>query len=963
MSFNLLRFIPVVCLSFANIWSATIPRDVPRWKLGTADTAVEIAVSDNKIYLERLFDPEEHWNWTRDPAQMPLPRTVSGVEPDWRYNDATINTTSGTELTLRFTSTQPKLELKSTWRARPGSGPVENWLTIQNNTGGNVTYKQADLLSADLDLVSDGLVTLTRFNKCGVTTPAHIGIAVDQLPPNRTIKSQTRDTNDWVQDESYIPFEVLSVGDTHGLYVGYAWSFCKFSVSTGKNRKAINLKAYLWDDKAFVEQDRAILKIPAVYIGTYRGDLDDCGNQFKQWFWRYKVPASLRGDPNEPLIEYCVPESEAALDEYFSIYDMKEWGGELAKIDIGWLAGISDDTSTWFTDEVADWIADTSKWPHGMDAGAIVHRNAQRLSLYIPDTYKWCDLGSQEGRKSEEEALLSRFDDFGFDYYRSDFFTENNAHFNLGPAKYQGGSFYLSHEGYMEVLDYMMAKRPSFRYEHCSGGGTLKDFDTLQRVSVMTTTDISEPDAHRKAMFSNIYCINPVQLKADLSIQGGPGSADDTSWVRYCLRTGFMGANMASSAGFTPTMAVETRFHWWLYKNYMRPILRGADVYHVLPICNGTDWDGFEFFNLSLGPAGRGALLLFKPSSRSPDSRMLRLRGLDKLKVYTLDFEDRSGLNCRMSGAELMEKGVNVAGMSGDYASEIVWINKDRSVARPPASLAGIAEKRAEGTAVFDAAVANGKSPRHSGFEIGRDGTVVLRNEVRLDMVWIPPGEFAMGSLASDEDSEKWERPQTPVVITKGFWLGKTPVTQAQYRAVTGRSPSYFTDVGTDAPVEQVSWDEAMDFCQKLTMAEREAGRLAAGYKYNLPTEAQWEYACRGGTTGVRYSNDLPRIGWYSGNSADSTHLVGLKEPNGFGLYDMIGNVWQWCLDYWCPENLPGNLVTDPAGVSTLGTLRVFRGGAWQFDSSYCRSAYRYFFARDGRTNFLGFRVALSPTK
>jgi formylglycine-generating enzyme required for sulfatase activity len=158
--------------------------------------------------------------------------------------------------------------------------------------------------------------------------------------------------------------------------------------------------------------------------------------------------------------------------------------------------------------------------------------------------------------------------------------------------------------------------------------------------------------------------------------------------------------------------------------------------------------------------------------------------------------------------------------------------------------------------------------------------------------------------------------------------------------------------------VEQVSWNDAVEFCRKLTDRERAAGRLPEGYVYTLPTEAQWEYACRAGTTGA-YAGDLGAMGWYKDNSGSTTHPVGQKRANAWGLYDMHGNVWEWCLD-WKGDYPSGN-VTDPTGPSS-GSHRIVRGGSWINAALYARSANRLWFSPGFRRNFLGFRVALAPS-
>ncbi len=246
----------------------------------------------------------------------------------------------------------------------------------------------------------------------------------------------------------------------------------------------------------------------------------------------------------------------------------------------------------------------------------------------------------------------------------------------------------------------------------------------------------------------------------------------------------------------------------------------------------------------------------------------------------------------------------------------------------------------------------------------GQNVAVELPGGSELDLVWIAPGEFMMGSPMGEVGRViSSEGPHTRVHLSKGFWLGKTPVTQGQWQTLMGSNPSRFKGSGLDAPVESVSWNEAMEFARKLTERERSAGRLPEGYVYTLPSEAQWEYACRAGTSSRFFSgnseSDLARVGWYSANSGGKTHPVGQKEPNGWGLYDMHGNVFEWTRSWY--GNYPGHSVTDYEG-STIGFNRVLRGGSWLSKEENCRSAIRYRNVPGERFYFVGFRLALVPS-
>jgi len=194
--------------------------------------------------------------------------------------------------------------------------------------------------------------------------------------------------------------------------------------------------------------------------------------------------------------------------------------------------------------------------------------------------------------------------------------------------------------------------------------------------------------------------------------------------------------------------------------------------------------------------------------------------------------------------------------------------------------------------------------------------------------------------------------------------MGRTVVTQRQWRDVMGTEPWLSEgldedECGDDCPAVYVSWDDAVLFCQTLTELERETGRLTGTQTYRLPTEAEWEYACRAGTTTTYSLGDNPDLlgdyGWYDGNSGERLHWVAAKNPNPWGLFDMHGNVWEWCAD-WSAATLAGG--DDPVGPSA-GSYRVYRGGNWFFVASYCRSAYRYNYDPWCRLAVYGFRVVV----
>ncbi|MCC5828726.1 MAG: SUMF1/EgtB/PvdO family nonheme iron enzyme [Phycisphaeraceae bacterium] len=217
---------------------------------------------------------------------------------------------------------------------------------------------------------------------------------------------------------------------------------------------------------------------------------------------------------------------------------------------------------------------------------------------------------------------------------------------------------------------------------------------------------------------------------------------------------------------------------------------------------------------------------------------------------------------------------------------------------------------------------------------------------VVLKLALIRAGEFMMGSGDDDPEAFGNEKPRHCVRITRPFYMGIYPVTQAQYLAVMGKSPSLFK--GDSNPVEMVSWDDAQQFCEHLS------SRI--GRQVRLPTEAEWEYACRAGTTASRYGN-LNAIGWFDGNSGGTTHPVGAKRANAWGLHDTIGNVWEWCEDNWHGDYNGAPL--DGSAWAGNKAARVVRGGSWSYIPRYCRSSYRSRFGPGICIYAIGFRVVV----
>jgi formylglycine-generating enzyme required for sulfatase activity len=256
------------------------------------------------------------------------------------------------------------------------------------------------------------------------------------------------------------------------------------------------------------------------------------------------------------------------------------------------------------------------------------------------------------------------------------------------------------------------------------------------------------------------------------------------------------------------------------------------------------------------------------------------------------------------------------------------------------------------------------------------------RAEIALKL--IPAGRFTMGSPAGEGGDD--ERPQHEVTISRAFYLGTLPVTQAQYEKLIGKNPSHFSATGhgkakvatmdtSRFPAETVSFWDAAYFCNALSKAEGietyysiqavVVDEILGGSGYRLPTEAEWEYACRAGNTSPYGFDDgedeLPQYAWFCENSDERTHTVGERIPNRFGIHDVHGNVMEWTLDGYEHDYYSRSPATDPRGPSSFRSPRVLRGGCWYFSAEQCRSASRFNLSQQRRRQYMGFRIARDP--
>jgi hypothetical protein len=618
------------------------------WSLATDDTKLTVQVASNHLSITSLKPTGQGWEWMPSASAVPMPGKDSvkavgkNMTPQWVFQDAVESKTNGHLVVLRFTNSEPALELKSYWQALPGPGPVENWAVIENKSTTPVAYQVVGMPAAAMKLRAEKPVRVHRAAKTAAGTGR---VAFTPLEAGGKVQTGTGE----------LPFVLLDVEARHGLYLGFEWELGGFNLAAGSD--PLDIAASVHPLTHAVERGPGErFEIPSVYYGVYRGDIDDGANRFKRWFWNHKITRSLHDNPDEPWVEMCMGDVGGSGHENAtgatpqSTYDrIADTGAECVKLDFWDGSG-----QCWYTDR--DWQYKAAVWPNGFDFATKARKAGLKASLYMGGTYLDGDLNTTEARDRQLAALLKRYDEGWFDMWRTDRYT---APQDPMPSTYQGI------HNFQYIVDHLIANRPGFRYENCANGGKFKGFNICRRMTFCTMNDKDkEPWLTRSTYYSDTFAINPVQLKSDL----GPASHP------YYLRTDMLGAIL--------TWGVDNpvyREHIALYKARHRPILRGGNVYHILPMPDGKNWDGLQFHNPDLD---RGSVFVFKPSDEVPESQPIKLRGLLRDKTYRVAFQDAKERSCTMTGAQLMDEGLTLT-LKGKEASEIIWLNCTELSATP----------------------------------------------------------------------------------------------------------------------------------------------------------------------------------------------------------------------------------------------------------------------------------------
>ncbi len=433
-----------------------------------------------------------------------------------------------------------------------------------------------------------------------------------------------------------LPYQMVKVGATHGIYFAYDYG-CGQYQATRDPANPLRVKCRFWVSNGVSTTIAAgeTYHLPGIMIQPYQGDEDDAANHFRRWFWNYEITPSLKNNPNEPPIQLCNPPGPDG-DPVFLVNqartnDFASWG-------VGCLK--------------TDWWHLSKGHARSDEIAAALHAKGIKLSLYFNGVIPL-------------KVLLDEHAKSGFDYYRSDDYGRGPA-FNMRD--------YHSVEEFKRKLEKLA--EVGVGWENCCNGGNLRSLDICRRMTFMTHSDHSGLAPFFNHVYYWSYLMPPIQLKNDYWVC--EGNAEEGKVTVAWLRGNLLGAILTgppNSRSFQGALdQIKKVFH--LYNTRQRPILRGADVYRILPPPAKNQWFGIQYYNTFIN---KGSVLLWQ--NGGPASQVVKLKGLDRSATYQLTFEDATGKNGSLTGARLMDEGLDVP--MGPNASEIIWIEKVRSDAGP----------------------------------------------------------------------------------------------------------------------------------------------------------------------------------------------------------------------------------------------------------------------------------------
>ncbi len=665
------------------------------WSLATADTRLTVTVVDNRPCITRLESTEAPGNWAGKGLRVPLMEKVwvEGQEraTNWAFSKAE---TDRDTVTLSFTNAEPKLLMRSVWRARAGRGPVEHWLELENLSGGRVTVSHQDSLS--LDGVAPGEAATIWWVKRGAGNASTQG---GTLTEPLTAATDFVLNSNCEDGSSPVPWMAVQIGEKRGLYVGWEFS------GTGRiEAKGFAINVGLHDDfRTDVEPGERFL-IPPAFVGCYAGDVDEGSYSLHRFVIEKLRPSVPGGFPDPPLIcglYFDADGPKAKESDVLAVAErFRRMGMELFACDAMWFP------------ECGDWRWDPARFPKGVGpVERAVHRGGMEFGLWCawtnggvspapgalsirgpqahPDWFRgdvpadWqpgpfygvqlC-LACPEAKAwaiTETQRLVR---EYGLDYLKHDCGpivngcdrTDHRHHYGVDVS-------YWATMGYYEVQEKLRKACPRVVLENCSGAGHIKDFGVASRTHYTVITDTLSALPDRQGLYDSTFALPPIVLQAYTTDSVFAAHGDEPE--PYLWRSAMMSAweiGPAYSARWTEEQRAAVLQAARTYQTWIRPMFRDVKVHHILPRPDGVNWDGMFYWSAALK---HGMVFIFRPEA--PESgKVIKLKGLDATKKYWVWCEDGSVRPGIRTGAQLMTTGLT-ARLGKQYTSDLIYVQDE----------------------------------------------------------------------------------------------------------------------------------------------------------------------------------------------------------------------------------------------------------------------------------------------
>ncbi|HZZ42960.1 MAG TPA: NPCBM/NEW2 domain-containing protein [Tepidisphaeraceae bacterium] len=679
-----------------------------QWTLSTADTRLTLAISNNHPTIAHLQNPTDSHDWI--PSNLPIP-LMSKVSIDnheiplsWTFQSAQ-NDRSANTITLLFTNTTPNLTLKSIWRARPGHGPIEHHIEITNQSPHRITLTNQQSLTLS-SLQTGDPASFWWINRGGSNASTEGGTFTEPLTPSRDITLNSDPTN----GSAPVPWLAIQISNQRGLYVG--WEFSALGalhahVSTSPQTLDIdlgnppNFKTDLDPNQTF--------QVPPAFVGCYTGDIDD-GSYTLHRFILEKLRPRIPANYPDPTLAYNLyldagGNHATESDVLRSVSTCHDLGFETFMPDAMWFPS------------TGDWRWDPARFPRGVTPiEQAVHNAGMKFALWcawtnggissdpgalsirgpvahpdwftsdVPPTWQPAPfsgallcLASPAAKQWALAKTQSLVQNFHLDYLKHDINpivtscsrTDHLHHYGVDTS-------YYSTRAYYDIQNHLLKSNPSLLLENCSGGGHIKDFGVIQCTHYTVATDTLSNLPDRQSIYDSTFAFPPLLLQAYTYDNAYPVQGDAPA--NFLWRSGMMSAwqiDPTDTATWTDAQRDSVRRSTQIYKSWIRPILAGAKVHHILPRPDGLHWDGMFYYNSSLR---HGMLYIFRPDSPIGE-QSIHLKGLDPKQQYWIWAEDASLSPGIHTGQELMNRGLTIT-LPHPYSSDLIYV-QDAALGKP----------------------------------------------------------------------------------------------------------------------------------------------------------------------------------------------------------------------------------------------------------------------------------------